>query len=161
MDKEIVEPVKEEAIEITTSDDVEQKIQDPAAEETGLTHVLIIRNARMLTVLPDFEPTSTVTIKTPDPQLDEIEETELNPVWTGQIVMAEVAKFKGHALPAAGECESMSGDVGEKLTVIGRIGYTNVRKLMWSMYFFVVVRGRPYTMLPVFSLFFTPLPPVT
>lgn len=80
-------------------------------------------------VFIDLEPTSTVTIKTPDPQVDETEETEPTPVWTGQINMTDVAKFQGMALPVTGECKSIAADVGDKLNVIGRIGYSNVRNL--------------------------------
>lgn len=88
----------------------------------------------------DYEPTSTVTIKTPEPFPEEPEDSEevlgavspqgADSVWSGQIVMAEVAKFHGKALPSAGDCANIHVDVGDKINVVGRIPYETVSSLI-------------------------------
>lgn len=87
----------------------------------------------------DREPSSTVTIKTPDineePEKDKEQETETRPeapkgasqtVWRGFVNMVDVAKFFITAQEVSGNAKDLMDDLPDTVDVVGRISHDTV-----------------------------------
>ncbi|XP_046384500.1 death-inducer obliterator 1 [Ischnura elegans] len=81
----------------------------------------------------DREPSSTVTIKTPDIDTDEAEKGSSDAIWKGYVSMSEVAKFFIIAHPVSGYYQELSNDLPDCLDIVGRISPDTVWEYISKM----------------------------